>query len=188
MVLFYLLYQAKIDSEGKLWDNRYMAETITFGEYVRRLRRHKGWGLNELAAASGLSVSYLSRVENEAAIPKLDSVVRLRKALDGDMDRMLELAKCLPEEILERVLRRAVGDTQAKRRGAGAKTDDQDYGRALVENLDGSLREALAAAFGLSQTDVEGLVDVLGRIAKMPPLQRQEFIKAIATLTKGAAE
>jgi transcriptional regulator with XRE-family HTH domain len=49
---------------------------LTLGEYIRRLRRHKGWGLDELAAATQLSVSHLSRIENDKAIPNADTVVK----------------------------------------------------------------------------------------------------------------
>ena len=83
-----------------------MESQITFGEYVRHLRRRKGWSLQELASASQLSPSHLSRLENDNGLPNAETVVKLSTALEGDLEKMLQLADCLPEEILERLLRR----------------------------------------------------------------------------------
>ena len=73
----------------------------TVGEYMRRLRRRKGWTLLELARETGLSYSHLSRLENDKNLPNPETVVKLAGALDGDMDQMLALAKCLPQEVLD---------------------------------------------------------------------------------------
>ena len=100
--------------------------SMTLGEYVRHLRRRKAWGLQELADTTGLSVSHLSRIENDAAIPNPETVVKLSKALEGRLESMLEMAKCLPEEILDRLLDRATGNPVARAtggvRGDGAVT------------------------------------------------------------------
>ena len=73
----------------------------TVGEYMRRLRRRKGWTLLELARETGLSYSHLSRLENDKNLPNPETVVKLAGALDGDLDQMLALAKCLPQEVLD---------------------------------------------------------------------------------------
>ena len=52
-----------------------MNADLTLGEYIRRLRRQQGWGLEDFAAATQLSVSHLSRIENDKAIPNADTVV-----------------------------------------------------------------------------------------------------------------
>lgn len=80
-----------------------MTTQLSFGEYIHRKRRAKRWQLQELAAQSGLSISHLSRIENDHTVPKPDTVVKLAKALDGDLTLMLRLADCLPREILERL-------------------------------------------------------------------------------------
>jgi len=73
----------------------------TVGEYIRRLRRCKGWTLLELARETGLSYSHLSRLENDKNLPNPETVVTLARALDGDLDQMLLLAKCLPQALLD---------------------------------------------------------------------------------------
>ena len=78
-----------------------MNHTVTFGEYVRRLRRKKGWGLRELAEASGLSVSHLSRLQNDTGVPRPETVVKLAEVLDGDLELMLGLSGALPVQILK---------------------------------------------------------------------------------------
>ena len=70
----------------------------TLGQYIRSLRRQKRWSLQVLAEAVGLSVSRISRIETDSAIPTADTVVKLARALDGGMDLMLEMAGCLPGE------------------------------------------------------------------------------------------
>jgi len=72
----------------------------TVGEYMRRLRRRKGWTLLELARETGLSYSHLSRLENNKNLPNPETVVKLAGVLGGDLDQMLALAKCLPQEVL----------------------------------------------------------------------------------------
>lgn len=82
---------------------------VSVGEYTRQFRRRKRWGLQDLARATELSASHLSRIENDRAVPNAQTVLKLAKALDGDLGRMLELAGYLPaldgdlEEILSRL-------------------------------------------------------------------------------------
>jgi len=39
-----------------------------------------------------------SRIENDRAVPNADTVVKLANALNGRLERMLEMADCLPGE------------------------------------------------------------------------------------------
>src|SRR5581483_11699425 len=146
---------------------------LTLGEYVRRLRRQKRWDLQTLAHASGLSISHLSRIENDNAMPNPDSVVKLAKAMDGDLNRMLELADCLPTEILERLVRRADDGGQALHRAADTAHSDPGYPAALIGDLDPELRRMLASRFDLSPDDVDGIFALLRRLAHMSPVERQ---------------
>ena len=52
-----------------------------FGGEIRGLRKAKGMTLSELSAASGVSVSYLSQVERNAAVPSLKSLQQISRAL-----------------------------------------------------------------------------------------------------------
>src|SRR5947209_7043966 len=99
-------------------DNGHMNGNVTFGECIHRLRRAKGWQLAQLAAATGMASTHLSRIENDNVVPNAESVVKLAKALDGDLRQMLELADCLPREILERFVRRASDSAPSLHRSA----------------------------------------------------------------------
>lgn len=98
-----------------------MDSTLTLGEYLRHLRRRKGWNLQQLAHDSGLSVSHLSRLENDNGLPNAETVVKLSTSLDGDLEQMLQLADCLPAEILDRLLRSVGGGASQHRRSAGGE-------------------------------------------------------------------
>ena len=161
-----------------------MNEPLTLGEYIRRLRRRSKKSLQELSDTTGLSVSHISRLENDNALPSPDAVVRLATALEGDLDRMLELADCLPREILERLIQRAGRSSAVHRRSAGADADPT-FRQALIEDLDPSLRDGIARQFGLSARDVEGLFTVLRRMAQMQPAEREAVIEFLAATTRG---
>lgn len=162
-----------------------MPTDLSLGEYLRRLRRRQRWGLQELAAASGLSQTHLSRIENDSVVPNADSVVRLANALGGDLEMMLEMADCLPREILERLVRRAERAPGALRRSAGVADSDPTFPSALIEDMDPSLRAALARRFGLSDRDAEGLFSVLERMGEMEPRERQAVIAFLAASAAG---
>jgi transcriptional regulator with XRE-family HTH domain len=153
----------------------------TFGEYVRRLRRRKRWGLQELADSAGLSVSHLSRIENDNAVPNAESVVKLNGALEGDLGQMLELADCLPREILERYIRRAYEGESALRRAAGQGVVDSGFRQALVDEMDPDLRRKLGQHFRLSERDADGLYAVLRQIAAMSAEEREALLAFLST-------
>jgi len=161
-------------------DDSHVNAPLTLGEYTRRLRRQKRWGLQELAAATGLSVSHLSRIENDSALPNVESVVKLATALDGDLELMLDQAQCLPQEIMDRLLERAQGSKEAVRRAAGDAADP-GFARALVEEIDPRLREALEQQFRLSKGDIDGLFAMLQRLAAMKPEQRAAVLGFLAS-------
>jgi transcriptional regulator with XRE-family HTH domain len=161
-----------------------MERRETFGEHVRKLRRAKRWALQESAVASSLSPTHLSRIENDAVVPNADTVVRLARALGGDLEHMLELADCLPREILERLVRRAEGAPEALRRAVVRPGEDAVFRRGLVEEIDPSIRAALAAAFRLSDNDVHGIFQVLRGMADMPADRREAVITFLASASE----
>lgn len=156
-----------------------MNAALTLGEYIRRLRRSKRWQLHELAAATGLSLSHLSRIENDNAVPNAETVVKLSKALDGNLELMLEMADCLPREILQRLIDRAGEVSPAFHRSAGTRVDP-DYARALVEDIDPRLRTGLTEYFGFSEQNVEGLFAMLKAMAQMEESERDHMIDFLA--------
>ncbi|MBI4496680.1 MAG: helix-turn-helix transcriptional regulator [Chloroflexi bacterium] len=154
---------------------------LTFGEYLRRLRRAKRMELQDVARATGLSLSHLSRLENDHALPTPETVVKLATALDGNLENMLELADCLPREILERLIDRAAGGNQAHHRFAGAPRTDPTFAEALVDEIDPRLRIMLAQAFGLEDRDVDGMFSVLQKLARMNPTEREAVISFLTS-------
>ena len=161
-----------------------MSDSLTLGEYVRRLRRRAKKSLQDLTDETGISVSHLSRIENDSNLPSVDLVVRLAHALEGDMDFMLERADCLPQEILSRLTRRAAQGGQVMRRAAGSAEKD-NFAAALVDDIDPQLRAALAERFNVPKEDAESLFKALEQISLMTEQQRETFIDAIALLAKG---
>src|ERR1044071_6006250 len=63
------------------------AYLTNFGERVRTLRESQGVTLKQLAQISGLSDRYIIQVEQGAANPSLESVLRLALALQTSVTR-----------------------------------------------------------------------------------------------------
>lgn len=60
------------------------------GRRVKKLRADRGWSLEELAAASGVSRSMLSEIERERANPTLSVTYRIATAFDLSLQDLLE--------------------------------------------------------------------------------------------------
>ena len=55
------------------------------GPQVKRLRRDRGLTLTQVAEGSGLNVGYLSQIENDKALPSLEALSAIGRALDVPM-------------------------------------------------------------------------------------------------------
>ena len=75
-----------------------MNETQNLGAAVRRQRERLGLTLAELAAASGVSVSHLGRVENAQRYPSPKVLRLVAKPLNLDEKELFSLAGYLPGE------------------------------------------------------------------------------------------
>ena len=117
-----------------------MQVDLTFGEYLRRLRRDKRLPLQDVARRSGLSTTHLSRLENDNGLPTTDTVVKLHRVLGGDLPVMLELSRCLPEEILDRYIRHADDQAPVLKRSALGQADDPVFAKAFVEDMEPVIR------------------------------------------------
>lgn len=62
------------------------------GRRVRKLRSDRGWSLEELAAASGVSRSMLSEIERENANPTLSVTHRIASAFGLSLQDLIETA------------------------------------------------------------------------------------------------
>ena len=76
------------------------AATLTFGEYVRRLRRSRGLQGRQLAETMGISPIYLSRLENDHAKPSADLVIDLARVLDVEPVALMRVSGCLSAAVL----------------------------------------------------------------------------------------
>ena len=160
-----------------------MTQNLTFGEHIRRLRRRKRWGLQQLAEATGLSISHLSRLENDANLPNPETVVKLSEALEDDLEHMLELSNALPQQILDRLGRAATGRVDGLRRTGGSEPDP-DFSQSFVEAIDPTIRSALIEAFGLTQHDADGIVNALDNLGRMDPDDRATVLSTLDLLTR----
>jgi len=73
-----------------------MAETL--GERIRRVRKERGLGLRQTATKTGISATFLSRVETgkEAATPSEDTLRKIAEVLGDDFDELMHLAGRIP--------------------------------------------------------------------------------------------
>lgn len=71
------------------------AEAINenLGRRVKKLRAQRGWSLEELAAASGVSRSMLSEIERENANPTLSVTYRIAQAFGLTLHDLIETAQ-----------------------------------------------------------------------------------------------
>ena len=153
-----------------------MDASLTFGETIRRLRRQKKWSLGTLTEQTGLSYSYLSRVENDSASPQPDAVARLAEALDGDVRELLELADCLPGVILDRIARRWDGASPGALNRSAGESDLPSKGSV------GALVADLAIVHGFPASEAYGLADAIERLVTLPVEQRDSIMRLILTL------
>ena len=61
----------------------------TVNQAVRRLRKARGYTLENLAARTGFTKGYLSRIENAPNSPPFATVERIAAALDADLSELL---------------------------------------------------------------------------------------------------
>ena len=164
------------DRTSNISYHEHMPASLTLGETIRRLRRHKKWSLGTLAQETGLSYSYLSRVENDSASPQADAVARLAEALDGDIRELLELAACLPDVILKRIARREE-ETPAGSLSRSAHRDDE-----VPSGSVGALVTDLAMMHGFQVPEAHSLAAAIERLVSLPPEQRASITRLILTL------
>lgn len=56
---------------------------------LSRLRAERGWSLRELAERSGLSIAYVSELENGRKLPTLETFAQLARAYDVSVAELL---------------------------------------------------------------------------------------------------
>ena len=106
---------------------------MTFGQRIRELRQARGLTQRELAAKTGISCAYVSKLETGSLPPPrhgvIQSLARALGATDAQTDELFGMAGKLPQELLGRVDARAIsvlrsldsepGGGRRRRAGAG---------------------------------------------------------------------
>ena len=83
---------------------------MTFGKRLRQLRLAKNLTLRDVALQVGINFTYLSKIENGrldfSDFPSERLICKLARALEGDADELLLMAKKVPFSIRRRVIQR----------------------------------------------------------------------------------
>lgn len=99
---------------------------MTFGQYLRQLRKAKGVSQRELAEKSGIDFTYLSKLETGVRPPpSAKTVVALANVLDADIDELLGAAKKIPSNLLERVDSEIIRMLRSSQKGVKLREYDQ---------------------------------------------------------------
>ena len=82
---------------------------MSLGKNIRRLRQDNAWSQADLSARTGIKVGHISTLEKGRGNPTLDTLKRLRDALDCSWDTLLgDLEDMSRDEILRQTLERAL--------------------------------------------------------------------------------
>lgn len=69
--------------------NSFLKSTdATMAMRLKLLRKHKGWTLDQLAEKSGLTKSYLSKVERGLSVPSIAVALKLSHAMQVDVEQL----------------------------------------------------------------------------------------------------
>ena len=97
----------------------------TYGQFTRRIREEKDYGLRELAKLIGVSATYLSQVERgELPPPTEPRVVKTAELLEVDKDELLALAGRVASD-LEEIIRDKPRGTADLLRQVRAMSDEE---------------------------------------------------------------
>lgn len=106
---------------------------------VQRLRRDKGLSLEDLSELTGFEVDLLKRIENDEIQPQLGTIIRLSKALDRSLARLVSGGQGGKRYSLTRR-----GESKAVSRSTSAKGQRAAYRyMSLAPEVDGRHMEAL---------------------------------------------
>lgn len=74
---------------------------VSFGKTIRTMRKKKGIGIKSLGPDLGVDHTYLSKIENDRAIPSPEVIDRMAHYFDCDRDGLYILANRLPPDVVE---------------------------------------------------------------------------------------
>ncbi len=83
---------------------------MKFGRRIRELREQQGFTQKQLAESLDVSVSYISKVENERLhfgdFPSAKFIHKLAEELEADEDELLLLTDRVPDALRQRIVER----------------------------------------------------------------------------------
>ena len=103
-------------------------QDVTLAAALRSIRKERGWSLAETSAATGLSISALSKVENGQRSLTYDKLIALAAALD------IDIARLFSSEARSTLDARGRRSVQRQDDGFVARTQQYTY-RYLAEEL-----------------------------------------------------
>jgi transcriptional regulator with XRE-family HTH domain len=78
------------------------SQDLSFGDYLRELRKAKGLSQKELAERVDINFTYLSKIETGSAAPPAEDTIRkLADVLRADVDKLTFLAGKVPKDLGE---------------------------------------------------------------------------------------
>jgi transcriptional regulator with XRE-family HTH domain len=77
---------------------------VTLGKTLKKLRAAEGIGIKTLAPRLGVDHTYLSKLENDRAVPSKEVVDRIAQYFNYDSDELMILAGRIPQDV-QQILR-----------------------------------------------------------------------------------
>ncbi len=117
-----------------------MTTAMSLGSSIRFLREARQLGLRRFAGATGLSPSYLSRIERDCVPPPSAEIIeRIAAALRTDPDELLAAAGLLPRAVLN-----------------------------LIQSRPATIKKIASLVDGMTDDQVDALCDAWRRRASFP--------------------
>jgi transcriptional regulator with XRE-family HTH domain/quercetin dioxygenase-like cupin family protein len=108
--------------KAALSDLHMNSEEPTFGKLLRDRRNYHGWTLKEVSKMTGLSVSAISKIENDAMSPTYDKILALAKGLNVEIADLLQ-----PPNGMHRHLQQIMGRRSISRQLEGQEIETAFY-------------------------------------------------------------
>ena len=78
---------------------------MKFGGLLRELRRQKNLGIKKAARELGVNYTYLSKLENDKALPSEELIERIVNHFGGDRDLLYVAANKVQDDVMEAIRR-----------------------------------------------------------------------------------
>lgn len=127
-----------------------------------------------LSEKTRLSYPHLSKIENDSVVPTPQTVVTLVETLGGDLNLMLELADCLPKQILDRLTSRPETPSLKRAAGGGGKPSTPDERVA-----------AIARALGVPESEVGDTAEAVVTLLRLDSRRRRAVVQLMRTFDGG---